>query len=109
MRLLSWAEQNEHASGEQGGGHASEQDDGAAVGLLRLRRRGRRIVPALRAALSLARTVKRQCHRKDEEPAGAHWKKASRPKRKSQKTPMECQYQAAQSTKTWRFSICREV
>ena len=35
----------------------------------------------------------------------AYWKKTSRPKRKIQKMPMECQYHAVQSTKIWRSSM----
>ncbi len=34
-----------------------------------------------------------------------YWQKTSRLKRKTQKMPMECQYQAVQSTKIWRSSI----
>jgi hypothetical protein len=37
--------------------------------------------------------------------ACAYWKKTSRLKRKTQKMPMECQYQAVQSTKIWRSSM----
>ena len=38
-----------------------------------------------------------------------YWKKARRAKRKIQKRPMQCQYQAAQSTRIWRVSIWRET
>ncbi len=39
----------------------------------------------------------------------AYWKKARRAKRKIQKRPMQCQYQAAESTRIWRVSIWRET
>ena len=35
---------------------------------------------------------------------GIYWKKARRAKRKSQRTPIACQYQAAPSTRIWRDS-----
>src|ERR1700691_2826997 len=38
----------------------------------------------------------------------AYWQKTSMPKRKIQKTPMVCQYQAVQSTTIWRSSIRRK-
>ena len=41
--------------------------------------------------------------------SSAYWKKASRTKRKSQNTPMVCQYQAVQSTRIWRLSSSREA
>jgi hypothetical protein len=37
-----------------------------------------------------------------------YWKKTMRTKRKSQKMPMACQYQAAQSTAIWRISTLRK-
>jgi hypothetical protein len=38
-----------------------------------------------------------------------YWQKTRKTKRKIQKSPMECQYQAAQSTRIWRFSNWREA
>jgi len=38
-----------------------------------------------------------------------YWKKTSRAKRQSQSAPIECQYQAMQSTMIWRFSTLRNA
>ena len=38
-----------------------------------------------------------------------YWQRTRRAKRQSQRTPMECQYQAVQSTMIWRFSMLRKA
>ena len=88
-----------------------EQEDGVAEGSLGGGRGGGGVVAALGAALGTGGQAEGEQEKGEGERArqGDHWKKASRQKRKIQKMPMECQYQAAQSTRIWRCSIWREV
>lgn len=79
-----------------------------AVSALRGGRGGGRAVAALSATLSAAGNWD-ECEKSEEQDeAKLHWKKASRTKRKIQKTPMVCQYHPVQSTRIWRISSWRE-
>ena len=66
-------------------GGAGQKDDGVAVGGLHGGGSGLGVVEALGAALQ-----------------EGHWPNSRRRKRKIQRTPMTCQYQTVESTKTWR-------
>jgi hypothetical protein len=98
--------------GEESSGGEGEEDDGSTVGSLGCGRSGGGVVEALGAALWMGwgSESEDRCEESDSaEVRRLHWKKAKRAKRKSQRIPMACQYQAAPSTMIWRVSRWREM
>ena len=89
---LAPAAEEKGCGDEEGGGSAGQEEDGVAVGGLHGGGRGLRVVEALGAALQ-----------------EGHWQNSSRTKRKSQRTPMACQYQTVASTTICRVAIWRET
>lgn len=88
----------------------AQQKDGVAVSRLNRRRGGAGAVEALGTTLRLGDRDWAQgnpCER-HEEPATLHWAYSRRANRKTQSTPITCQYQTAESTTTCRVAIWRE-
>jgi len=92
---------------------SDKQQDRVPIGGLDGRWRSARGVEALRAALSESlRRSQYQQHcsdgKKELQSLRFHWPYSRRAKRKSQSTPIACQYQTVASTATWRVASWRE-
>ena len=94
---------------KEAAGSYGHQNDGVAVGALGGGWSGGGVVAALGAALSAGWKGTEGCEEQARQRQLLHWKKTSRTKRNIQKTPIECQYQEAQSTMIWRLSSERET